>query len=193
TSRTVTFSGAGTIAGAFNTTINSGLSGSGPLTKLESGTLTLTADNASYTGAVTIGAPGPVPVGSTLVSSSGAGGITLCGGGRPNPASSITVHNSQLLAVLRGASTLTAADRLGTVPITLNGGMLTYSPGAAAAESTTTLGALTLIGMATLRTDGVAGDAAGTQLSFGAFTRADRATLILGANTTGNGQMGGAP
>jgi autotransporter-associated beta strand protein len=189
TSRAISFAGAATIIG--NPTLNGVLSGSGSLTRLASG-ISLNFDAANtYSGAITVGAPGAV--GSKLVTPSiTAAGIALTAGGRLDSASSITINTNQLLSIVRGTSTLTTADRLGTVPITLNGGAFTYSPGSAA-ESTTTLGPLTLgPGQSVFRTAAVNG-AVTNQLNFGALTRVDNATLLLGANTTGNGQMGGPP
>ncbi len=162
-SRTITLSSAGIISGTSAITLNGNLTGSGALTKLDSGVLTLNSANAGFTGAVTIGSNRPVVVGSTLVTNPGTtttvGMITLASAGQLNNSSSISINSGALLTITRGTSTLTAANRLGTVPITLSGGSILYSPGSAAAESTTTLGTMAMTGgLNVIRTAVVAGD-----------------------------------
>ena len=192
--RALTFTGAGTIDGTSSLTTTGQVSGAGALTKVNTNVLTL-QNNNSYTGAATIGTPGAVVVGANVVPLSGTtGGLTLSAGGRLATAASLTVNNNQLLAITRGTDVSTAADRLGTVPLAFNGGRFTYSPGAGAADSTATLGTVSLSGLNVFRHGGTSGAATGTELKFGNLTRTNNAVVHFGALVgTGLGQIGGAP
>ena len=158
----LTFAG----AGAINIDTN-GFSGTQPtsITKLNSGTTTITTANPSYSGIITVNA-------GTLVLGGGPGGAGSIGGVNSvtvNPGAAFTLDDSVGLATVNRMTQFGAARAL-----TLTGGTFNYI-GNASGPSYETLGGLTLLrGEASINITPAASQSA--NLGFTTLTRTSAAT-----------------
>ena len=194
------------------------LTGGGTLRKLDTGTLAI-ASPSSFTGTVAVGtlgfnviSPASATAGANHVISqssttlnSPVNTLQLSGNGTlAAAAGGIRVQNYSRFAVAQAnagnaGDTLTLADRIGTIPITLNGGEFHYTPATGVAVNDT-VGPLSIAGVSVVRFAATAGHAGGQQITFNdtvtpanSLARADRAALYFGASPSGNGQLGGTP
>ena len=100
------------------------LSGAGPVTKQNSGTLALTGNNSGYTGPITIAA-GAISIDSGARLGGGTAPLTLNGGTLRASANITATPISRLINVGTGANPATGAIDTNGFNVTLNGGSAT--------------------------------------------------------------------
>jgi autotransporter-associated beta strand protein len=145
-------------------------SGTPGLTAATGGTVTL-LNAADYPGPTVVGPPTGGATTLTLDSNPSAGTH-----GRLTGTSSVTVNNGSTLALTNAAAVNNS--RLPAIPVTLNAGALSYTPGAGAANGQT-FGDLIVNGHGTLAVPASTNPATTTVLQFGALTRGSTGTLTV--------------
>ena len=172
------------------------LSGGAPasttLTKTGPGTLFINSPNA-FTGAIVLGTSGgtvQVRGATGTVAAPTPGAISAASSITINPASTLLVDNQNSFGAFANTGTLAATSSLNriadTIPITMNGGALTYSAANLAGNVTETLGTVTLnAGYSTLT---ATANGQGSEIAVTSLVRNFGATV----NFAGTGALGTA-
>lgn len=202
-------------SGSFTVGINSALSGTGGLTKLGSGTLTLGADN-TYSGGTTISA-GTLQVGSGSASSTGSGAVSnsgvlaFIGSGTSAVAGAISgtgslQQNGPGLAILSGSNSYTGATTINSGTLQIGAGGTTGSVNTGTIEDNGALvfnrsdaltvanvvsgsGSLGQSGAGTLRLTATNSYTGGTQVNSGTLALAGLYALGSGTVSFGGGTL----